>query len=453
VTIATTTALFDVTAAGVPAWWSALPDMTNTAIAGGASFSGSPFQKGTTVNDAAATMGYVPGVNTNPRISNTGLAAITNSWGGAAVDTSRAAMIMLANGGHADYGGNEGYILQLKSAVPGWKLFIMPTPDNRLNYSDSSGGNGAQNLDGRMRACHNASEYVYADGKLWFGCQTPFSSPSGGNVAWMWSFDMQTAGIVNAINGGTALAWDGTAGPWHNIGPSTFPGGNDTTGATYDSPAVYDPVNKMAWWACGYGFDRSDTWIWNVHTSGASINTGTGWLINGGNPYADFTWAVCCPDLGLIVMGDGAASHAGRFVVFEIAHAGGALGTWYYAPGVDSGAGTVSGTPYSGTTGSTYPWAVYQQVNHSILIGEPVDQGLVLHKIAIPMSGGNYQKGGVWTCSTVNLGGTPYTFAPTDKAYTKFNVIPDMGDGRSALIYVGDIGKPTYVAKLPSAGA
>lgn len=453
---------------GAPAWYTALTKGQWKAVSGGSSF-GSTFQNGPRIADASAALGSPPGHT----FTSTAFHNISSAWNGMTVDQVRGAPVMLANGGHADYAGNEGYIW-LKAppggGPPGWYMFIMPTPESSLVFAPPGGGPAATYLDGRPRSMHNGPSYCYADGKIWLGYQGPYFSGGGGSTECQWVFDMQDSGVSAAITAGTALAWDGTAGPWTDLGPAY----TDGVGYGYLTTAVYDPVGKRVWFATGFGFDRSITNVWYLNTTGGSIGTGATFTLNGGNPYADFSWAVCCPDLGIIVQGDGSVNQS--FVVFEIAHAGGALGTWYYRPGIDSGAGSVSGSGIYGVVNNNFPWAVYQQIDHSILIMDPTNNGNTMYKLKIPMSGSSYNKAGVWTWSNFATPGdtlvffdsNPFGSRTTDKCLNKFNVINDMGDGTSALFFCGGIGPedtnlggvqgaasfniPSFILPLPSAG-
>jgi hypothetical protein len=58
---------------------------------------------------------------------------------------------------------------------------------------------------------------------------------------------------------------------------------------------------------------------------------------------------------------------------------------------------------------------------------------------------GRYDAAATWQVST-GLG------SDQNGAWSKFNIISDMGNGQSALVVCMEVDQPTYVYKLPRAG-
>jgi hypothetical protein len=413
----------------VPAWWSSLSVGQWAAIASSGTLAAAA--PPTAVADSA-----------------TGQTSIISAWSGATVDQSNRRYIMLANGGHGDYAGNEGYRLDLGSANPGWQRFIDPTPNSSLIYNDSPGV-FAVNADGRARSMHTAGFQCYGDGQIWYPYDNSYNSGAGGVCPSMASFNMNNGALLAAISANTPLAWDGTAGPWTIWGVIGDTGSgidNDgATGAASFGVSVFDRVGHRVFGLGGLGWDRTASYVWYINTQGSSVGKSASFILNNGNPYADFRWAVCAYDLNIIVAADGANQ---RLVVFNLANVG---GSGWYTPLSPSGSGY-----YGGGVSGPFPGAGYVVANHTIAIGDPPNIGNTIYKLQIPttVSGGKvvYNPSGAWTWTTATPGGAAITFPNDTKPYTRFNLIENMGDGTAALVYVGGISAPTYVYKIAATG-
>jgi hypothetical protein len=413
-----------------PAWWTALAAGQWAAI---------------------ASSGTIGGAAPSPAVadSETGQSAVISSWSGATVDQSNRRFILLANGGHADYAGNEGYRLDLGNATPAWQRFIEPTPNANLTYNDNPAGPFAVNSDGRARSMHTSGFQSFGDGYIWYPYCNSYNSPSGGSAPGMASFNMNNGALLSAIAANTPLAWDGTAGPWSVLGTISDGGSgishDGATGAASFGVSVFDRVGHRVFGLGGLGYDRTNCYVWYINTEGSSFGQSVSYVLNSGNPYADFRWAVCAYDLNIIVAADGAHN---RLVVFNLANVGGS--GWYTAvtpPGNGYYGGGVSGP---------FPGAGYVATNHTIGVGDPPNIGNTIYKLQIPttVSGGKtvYNPSGTWAWTSTTAGGATLTFPDDTKPYTRFNIIEDMGDGTAALIYVGGLAAPTYVYKVPVTG-
>lgn len=412
-----------------PAWWTALTSGQWAAIAPSSTLA------------AAAP----PAVSD----SDTGQSAVISAWSGATVDQANRRFILLANGGHADYAGNEGYRLDLGSATPGWQRFIDPTPNSSLTYDDSPTGSFALNADGRPRSMHTSGFQCFGDGYVWYPYCNSYSSPSGGSVPGMACFNMNNGSLVQALASAVSLTWDKTAGPWMVLGgiPDTGSGisRDGVTGAASFGVSVFDRVGHRVFGLGGLGSDRTNCYVWYVSTQAGSFGQSVSYILNNGNPYADFRWAVCAYDLNIIVAADGAN---GRIIVFDLTNVGGS--GWYQAI-TPSGSGY-----YGGGVSGPFPGAGYVAANHMIGVGDPPNIGNTIYKLQVPtkVSSGNtvYDPSGTWAWTSSTPGGATVTHPDDTKPYTRFNIIENMGDNTAALVYIGGVSAPTYVYKVPATG-
>jgi hypothetical protein len=402
---------------------------------------------------SVAATGTLSAVAPSPPVidSDTGQTAIISSWCGASVDQASGDYIMLANGGHGDYAGNEGYRLSLRTANPAWQRFVEPTPNGSIQYTSSGFAvTGAVNSDGRPRSMHTAAFPVSGDGRIWFGYENAFSSGNGGSMPAMFSFNYNHSALLAARAAGIPLAWDGGMGPWASLGPVSDTGSGismDTAnGAASFGCACWDRIGHKVWNFGGLGSDRTRTYVWWLSTSGSTLGQSGSYVLNSGNPYADFIWAVCVYDLGIIVASDSAH---GRLIVFDLKNVGGS--NWYTIV-------NTSGTGYyGGGVSGPFPGAAYIAANHTIAVGDPANIGNTIYRLAVPTTTNSagttvYNPSGTWVWSTINPGGAVITFPNDNKTYSKFNIIENMGDGSSALVYCGGVSAPTYVYKVPVSG-
>jgi len=368
-------------------------------------------------------------------IPNTGLSgessnSISGAWSGAAVDTVRREYILCANGGHADYPGNEAYALSLGEEIPRWRRLSDPTPNGVMptggNFDE---GNGRWS-DGRPRAMHNC--FVnFGDGRVWIPFLNSVSSGGGGSVNGVFSYNRDSLGAAS-----TPLPWTSqNLGPWVDHG---------AVAGMYPNPftlifgvSVFDPVTHHVYGLPGNGTNNL-AW-WRVSTFGATLGN-SDWY-QSGQGFGHFGgWAICADDLRIVVAG----CHATNTIcVLDLN-----TNTW-------SQKTNVSGVSYfAGGSGG-----VYIRANKSIAIGNPLALGQTIYKLQIPLSGGVYDPTGQWVWSTAVSNGSGPTTSIQGGIYSRWNIIPNMGDNRSALVVHGllqtspGVYSPrTYVYKIPSAG-
>jgi len=82
----------------------------------------------------------------------TGPSSKVDAWTSFVVDTRTSKVYSLANGGHADYAGNEVDVLELELAQPRWAELIAPTPNEQISASVYC---GSYYVDGRPTSRHS----------------------------------------------------------------------------------------------------------------------------------------------------------------------------------------------------------------------------------------------------------------------------------------------------------
>ncbi len=220
-------------------------------------------------------------------------ASIMAAWTGGAVDQARGEYILCANGGHADYSGNEAYALALREAIPRWRRLSDPTPNNQIFYNEPPGASGAVNGDGRPRAMHSTFE-AFGDGRVWFGLQNAYASPAGGLSKAVWSYNRDALGAA-----ATPLPWTASnLGPWefHGMVPTPYDGSALKFGVS-----VFDRVGHKVWSLSGSGANSSV--YWSVDTQGTTFGTINAYAAN--QSFGSWGgWAVVAHDLRILVAGD-----------------------------------------------------------------------------------------------------------------------------------------------------
>jgi hypothetical protein len=412
-----------------PAWFVNTPDGTWTKIAG---------SQGQRIVDV------LPSPVPNSGLSGEDPQSLVTAWAGASMEQARGEYMFIAGGGHADYPGNEGYALSLRSATPAWRRISDPTPNSHLTALTSTNGVLTYN-DGRPRADHTSGWPTWGDGRVWFPAQSAATSGGGSASPGVYSYNRDSLGnattpMPHSDNGGSVNPWmtHGTIPGMENAGAN----GSFTFGC-----AVFDRVNHYVYGLSGFGYDRTMFYYWRTKTSGSSIGVVDHcFTANGGNPFANALWAACAYDLGIIVMGDGSPNQ--RIIVLDLTKVG-QSGDWTPIT-------NVSGSGYFGPTMKGCG-ANYIVANNTIGIGDPFAIGGKIYRLQIPTKVVNgakvYNSSGQWAWTSFSPGGVQPVPSPRDVGtYTKFNLIEDMGNGQSAFVYCGDINGATYVYKIPIAG-
>jgi hypothetical protein len=432
-----------------PSWFVSMPDRTWTAVAGAT---------GARLVDVyhGASLGFG---NTFP--------TMTKAWTGGCVDQDRGELIFAANGGHGDYAGNEVYACSVRSENPRWYRLTDPTPAALVKAltSDSSsvstsnlpsgqgfspGAYAAMFGDGRMRPVHGYHSCLFANGRVWYPYQ---AAPTGigYSTSHVWSFDRNASGVPTAPNS-PSLPWANDPGPWKWLG-ATDSGSRDssTQGINYGTapPAALDPVTGLIWIAHA----NQATRVWSsIDTRSEAVRRSD--VVNGYAPNStqDTRWAAVVTDPSgqdRWRMWVAPAPGANGLIVLNL-KAGNpyAADAWAIRPVSDLGAISTSGRG-----------AVYDGRSRAVLIGDPVSlPGGRLLKLSVPVrSDGTYDASATWPVSTIapaagSLDPSSGVVTGNNGAWSKFNLIQDMGNGQSALVVCMEVDKPTFVYKLPSAG-
>lgn len=90
---------------------------------------------------------------------------IISAWCGAAWDDAKGTLWLPLQGGHADYGGNEPYRINIGSDAPTWEMLRPPTGaiGNAIITNDGLEATGIY-ADGRPRAVHSYNNNIYVPG-------------------------------------------------------------------------------------------------------------------------------------------------------------------------------------------------------------------------------------------------------------------------------------------------
>lgn len=164
--------------------------------------------------------------------------AITGAWNGATYDPVRDALILAANGGHTDYGGNEVYAFSLASLS--WQRLTDPSPAPLPQQ-------GQEELpDGKPASRHTYSGVTFL-----------------GNVDKVF------------ITGGSLWSEDGrgSKGAWTFDVPSrTWQRRADAPGGQVTAMAAYDPVSGLAFSLLQYGTLAAYDPVKNKWSGRANIN-------------------------------------------------------------------------------------------------------------------------------------------------------------------------------------
>lgn len=381
--------------ATAPDWFLALADYEWTTVAGGA---------GQTISDVGP--------------ANQG---VMSAWTGGAVDQVRKELILAANGGHLDYSGNEVYALDLSVETPAWAKLTDPSV---ADGNDVKNGPGTY-ADGNPRSVHGWHKAAYANGKFFYAGLTGMYSNGRWTTA-CFSFDRAT------------LTWTalGLAFP-------TLPGGSSNW-IFEGGPGVYDSVSDEV-------FSFVNQTVTNPRHTFFSVNATTGAITQYPNhPTAIPSgqtlgggFAVCCPDLRVIFVQE---TTNGRLLKLDLNNVDNAMVEITQS---DPFGGTLAGSNARGLG------AFYHQADRAIYCYQARGSGLGgatygrnIRKLSIPadLDSGTY----TWSEITGTGAAAPGSVASNFQGYYgKANYIEDMGDGRGALVAIGNITEPAYVMAIP----
>lgn len=421
----------------VPSWWSALADNAWTTVAADVTAADVTYPDQAQYTSAA--LGYT--------YSGLGVGGFFDDYSGATVDQVRRELLMVANGGHADYAGNEGYALALWADSPYWYRLNDPTPVGSMTPGDATGT--ATENDGRSRAMHTYGLQCYANGRVWYPMQGHTRGASGSWIYAQASFDRS---LYRESNAGSAAAWANNAGGWLvgalNNSPHGLNGANQWSGST----AVYDSVNKFV--HC-YKRQPPDFQFVRINVDPEHANFGLHYCYNQaslGGTIPSITGyyeaPVFIPDRAI----QGAAN--GLFLTFDggsakvtmqvAATAGAAANNW-----IQKTYGTTNApTDFSGAAAVYHGGAVY--------VMNWTAYGAKIFKLTLPADLDNGDWSAVWSVEKEHSAAPagvqaliPVGAMSGVGQWTKFNLVRDMGDGKGALICASKWDGAASVYKVP----
>lgn len=168
------------------------------------------------------------------------LATRIDAWNGLAADTRTNRLYSAANGGHADYSGNEVVELDLSGATLGWRMLRAPTPAASIVASDYTKGiYHDYYLDGRPASTHTyyALQFIASRNAIFkFAAGSLWGTGNEGN----WKTD----------------AFSLASGDWHSAG--TWPDAMPTRGNAIAAPICKNPYTEEVYVATPAGLKRFD---------------------------------------------------------------------------------------------------------------------------------------------------------------------------------------------------
>jgi hypothetical protein len=342
-------------------------------------------------------------VKPNPLPSgNYGHRSICDSWTGGCVNQAGGELMLAANGGHTEYGGNEVYACAMRTESPAWARLTNPSSTSGGNASRNSAGNYG---DGTPRAVHGWHRCTFGNGRLWYAGLDGMYTPSGEWTTACYSFNRST------------LRWT-----YHGLGLATLGGDIDWQAGV----GSYDPIGNRVWSSSGAGANSNGVSVYSVDAGSGAITTHN--IIHGRQPRCGAiahdlrVWILVNPyqnDIAILNLAD---PNAG----FE-----------HTRP---------TGSPDAFSDGAG---CVYHRASRALLFWD--GYGANIRKLSIPPN----PLTGAYTWSQV----APASNNPVvpsgpanEGTYGKFSIVEDMGNGQSALVLVNSTTGPVYVYKLPAAG-
>lgn len=412
-----------------PDWFTRTPDRTWTKVACGPTASGvQNDQKGNRITEAWAAPGLLNGSATNdggrPNIM---------AYSGGAMDQTRGEF-WVTGGGHNAYPGNEPYVLALRASTPAWEPMCNPSPGaygssgNTLNgdgqYSEDVGKNGAPQSN------HTYNRLVFANERLWM--------PGLGGQQW------GTPNVTSRI-----FSFDRIERRWraHGYGMTNAERAAGNFAAfTEETSVVLVPQDNLMWtgWTAYYGPDN------NGPAVVVAFDATTGQVVRqiGFNYPTRMGWGgqMCAR----LISGT-------RYVLMASSNAwGGGLFLWNAAT---PEANPVRLTVTDNTGGMGYATYTRGMAWHAAsgCAFQTDGNGENLVKLA-PNTPGAYT--GPWIASIVSPANAadasrvqPSNPFGDPRPYGRLQILDDMGDGRSGLVFQPDTPlQPCFVMPLPIGG-
>lgn len=403
-----------------PAWFTNLPERVWTDVAGGSNYSGAAWQKGARLIDVAPNP-LPPG--------GSGHDGIIKAWNGATVAQGRGEYIKAAEGGHADYAGNEIYALRLRDEVPAWQRIWGPTPNNLLGPGTGSIINEPYitNDDGTPKTMHGwyTRQFSEHDERIWLLA----TNEGGGNwTTDTWSIPRGSLGpgVV------TPSLWVYHGRTWTTL-PSSM--------SFQAGPTAYDPVARQIMLAAEYADSQGVRRIDCAAAVAAGRQSSSGPLVPGttqynvalgGNPFGGGGWSVITTNTSPRCWIAG-SSNDNLLYVWNLE-----------APG------QMRTKSVTGGTIADLCGAAYHAPSRKIIIGGPPNITANLRTLTVPADPWNATSG--FNMSTLTAaGGSVSAVSGFNGTYSQFQMINDMGNGQACIVmHTRSTSQPTYVYKLPA---
>ena len=366
-----------------------------------------------------------------------------NDYSGATIDQSRREMLMVANGGHADYLGNEGYALALWAETPYWYRLNDPSPSNTMLFPETNGQVPYLLRDGRSASMHTNGIQFYSNGKVWYGMQQYVSSGGGSPLGGLVAFDREFPGIPYS-NSQPALAWANNSGPWTSLG------------AWNNSPHALAGIAANSWVGTTACYDSNSGYIYMT----APQNSGLSYLrLNTANGTHGCYFQQSIDGLAVNAPG---RWHA-QTVLEDRPFRTNANGVYFsrfenstsvflmslpLSQGNGSWAKKVTG-PTANVPTRTYGGA---SVYHSgaIYFMNWAEYGSQIFKLTLPVDLESDSAWlNAWSIEHMHTAGSPIPIGVNPEGqFSKFNIVRDMGNGQAALVCAPAHDGPTWIYKL-----
>lgn len=335
---------------------------------------------------------------------------ICNDWNGGCVDQTRNELILALNGGHSSYDGNEVYACKLDAAAPAWARLTLPSTPT-IPGSLTGANQVCNYVDGLPMSDHTFNLLQAGEGRIWHaGVGATDTSPDSFWSTHASSFNRAT---LQWTNHGVAVPAAPTTGGWYSMSGGT---------------SAYDPVGKRLWVCAGYAVEWG---MYSINADPASGGFGAVIAYNVAISGAEQnSWMVVAPDLRLLIRGSASV-----------------LSTQDLTDPAPTSLSFVSRT-LTGTGMSGNDCQPHYHSPSRALFGWHGD-GANIRRLSIPSPLTD-----AWVMSTVtpNGGGATPGASSTWGTYGRFNILNNIGGGRSAFCLVNSVTGPTYVYKIPAAG-
>jgi hypothetical protein len=311
-------------------------------------------------------------------------------------------MVLASNGGHTNYTGNEVYVFKFNQATPAW--YRMTDPSSAAMDGTESNG---RKVDGTPLSTHSYANHAYGmNGKIYL-CMMGSNATSGAGSNRVWAWDR------NNFSANT-----GTRG-WSDLGLAG-------TGSTVDDGfADYDPITNRIWF--GQRREPGSSQFGYVNCSTDAVTA----LALGGVNFS----------------GSGTATYSMGRVIYRgsesvlLCYGDNARRT------INCQSPTSLSTPtFSGTLPAAYDGMVFDAEHEQLIAWRASTSDLLVSDLPTNMLTGTY----AWQLVSA-VAGNPGAASPNG-TYGRFNIIRDMGDGRSALVLVNNTTSQVYVYKIPQSG-